>query len=189
MSTAPQDKNIAGRMQAHILGSGTCVPSLMRRPCAALIRDAGCTVLVDAGPGTMGQLLKLGVTIDEIDMICLSHFHLDHCAEVAPFLFATKYPGFDRTTPLTLTGGPGLKDWFERLSLAFNRSIDMPAQHFSLVEVSDDGQMDFQGLAISHMPMAHKPESMGYKKKENSPSRRLEACQILSLSVSDPLKS
>ena len=163
MNRPVQENLKSGRMQGYILGSGTCVPSLTRHPCAALIHTDECTVLLDAGPGTMGQLLKLGVTIDEIDMICLSHFHLDHCAEIAPFLFATKYPGFDRTRPLTLTGGPGLTDWFERLSRAFNRSIEMPAEQFSLVEVSEDGQMDFRGLNISHIPMAHKPESMGYR--------------------------
>ena len=150
------------RMKINILGSGTCVPSLERHPCAALVRTADLSVLVDAGPGTMGQLMKLGVGIDEIDVICLSHFHLDHCAEVAPFLFATKYPGFKRKRPLTLVGGPGLADWLDRLSLAFDRSIDMPEDRFSCLELSGRGETGFPGMRIAHAPMAHKPESMGY---------------------------
>lgn len=150
-------------MTINILGSGTCVPSLARRACAALIRWRGCQVLLDAGPGTICQLLKLGVSIDEIDLICLSHFHLDHCAEIAPFLFASKYPEFNRDRPLTLAGGPGLSDWFERLSLAFNRSIDMPAGSFRLAELSGRGAFPFERFTVSHAPMAHKPESMGYR--------------------------
>ncbi len=151
------------RMKINILGSGTCVPSLYRRPCSALIKAGGTSILVDAGPGIMGQLMKLGGSIDEIDVLCLSHFHLDHCAEVAPFLFATKYPGFNRKTPLTLMGGPGLVDWFDRLSAAFNRTIDLPGDWFSCVELSGTGGLDFPGVRIAHAPMAHKPESMGYR--------------------------
>ncbi len=155
-------------MKINILGSGTCVPSLERHPSSALIRTEGSHILVDAGPGTMGQLMKLNVGIDEIDVICLSHFHLDHCAEVAPFLFATKYPGFDRKMPLTLVGGPGLVDWFDRLSRAFNRTIDMPGDWFSCVELSGSGELDFPGMLMAHAPMAHKSESMGYRFTDNT---------------------
>ncbi|MBT3807681.1 MAG: hypothetical protein HOG03_24300 [Desulfobacula sp.] len=46
------------------MGSGTCVPSLKRNSCSALVRGKSSHILLDAGPGTMGQLLKLGIQLD-----------------------------------------------------------------------------------------------------------------------------
>lgn len=150
-------------MEINILGSGTCVPSLERRPCSALIRTEQVHFLLDAGSGTMDQLLKLGISIHEIDVIFLSHFHLDHCAEVAPFLFASKYPKFNRKKPLSIVGGQGLIPWFERLSRAFDNSIDMPSNFLDLIEVDESGQFDLGGIHVSYDTMAHKPESRGYR--------------------------
>jgi len=148
-------------MQVTILGSGTCVPSLKRYPSSALVRLGGLTILVDIGPGIMGQLLKLGVDMDEIDGIFLSHFHLDHCADLAPFLFSAKYPEFTREKKLFLAGGPGLKDWMAGVKKVFG-SIDLPEGYFECIELSAE-QLDLPGISLTHMPMVHKPESLGYR--------------------------
>jgi len=118
---------------------------------------------VDIGPGIMGQLLKLGIDTDEIDAIFLSHFHLDHCADLAPFLFAAKYPEFTRNKKLVLFGGPGFSQWLAGVSKAFGRTFDLPEDYFECVELSGTGQFDLHGMQVSHMSMAHKPESMGYR--------------------------
>lgn len=151
------------KMVINILGSGTCVPRLDRYPCAILIRFKTRVVLVDAGPGIMGQLLKLGVEPDDIDAIFLSHFHLDHCADLAPLLFAAKYPEFTRTKKLTLAGGPGLNAWYKGVNHTFGQTLDMPEKYFECIEVSGRGQFALHGIEVTHMPMAHKPESTGYR--------------------------
>lgn len=139
------------------------MPSLERYPCSALVRFQEFTILVDLGPGIMGQLLKLGIDMDEIDAIFLSHFHLDHCAELAPFLFAVKYPEFTRKKKLILFGGPGLRDWLAGVSRAFGHTIDLPKKYFECIELSGTGQFNLAGMQVNHSPMAHKPESLGYR--------------------------
>ena len=150
-------------MDIIILGSGTCVPSLERQPCSVLIRHRGFVILVDAGPGILGQVLKAGLGIDDIDAVFLSHFHLDHCADLAPFLFATKYPEFTRSKPLLLAGGPGLSRWFDGLRQVFGHSIDLPDGYFECRELAAEGQIVLPGIAVAYAPMAHKPESLGYR--------------------------
>ncbi len=150
-------------MKINILGSGTCVPSLERYPCSVLVRSQDLHILVDMGPGIMGQLLKLGIDPNEIDAIFLSHFHLDHCADLAPFLFAAKYPEFTRNKRLILFGGPGIREWLAGVSKAFGHTIDLPGDYFECIELSGTGQVDLPGIEVRHMPMAHKPESLGYR--------------------------
>lgn len=149
------------KIKVTILGSGTCVPSLERHPCSALVSGRSVHILLDAGPGTMGQLLKLGVHINDIDMILLSHFHLDHCAELAPFLFATKYPGFNRKKPLTLVGGVGLTALFEKLNTAYDNTLDMPEGRFQIIELEENGSLtlNLEGIRLDYAAVDHKPES------------------------------
>ena len=91
-----------------ILGSGTCVPSLKRSSCAIFSEIGSAKILFDSGPGTMHRLLKAGIEIFDIDVICYSHFHPDHMGELVPFIFATKYPDSNRRNKtLTITGGKG----------------------------------------------------------------------------------
>lgn len=153
------------RIRIHILGSGTCVPSLERHACAALVRGKSAHILLDAGPGTMGQLLKLGVHINDIDYILLSHLHLDHCAEVAPFLFATKYPGLKRNKPLVLAGGTGIRSWFENLNKTFDHTLDLPEAHFQVIELGEQGSLDLnlEGIQLDYIRVNHRPESRAYR--------------------------
>ncbi len=153
------------RVKITILGSGTCVPSLKRHSCAALIKGKSMHILLDAGPGTMEQLLKLNVHINDIDMILLSHFHLDHCAEVAPFLFATKYPGFKRKKRLTLVGGSGIENLFKNLNKTYDNSLDLPEGCFKIVELNEKGSLDLnqEGLQLYYTRVDHKPESRAYR--------------------------
>jgi ribonuclease BN (tRNA processing enzyme) len=148
-----------------ILGSGTCVPSLERSSCSVLLKGESTHLLVDAGPGTMGQLIKLGVHINDIDMILLSHFHLDHCAELAPFLFATKYPGFNRKKPLTLVGGTGLAALLEQLNRAYDHTLDLPENMLQVMELDESGSADlgFEEIRLDYTAVKHKPESRAFR--------------------------
>jgi ribonuclease BN (tRNA processing enzyme) len=153
------------RIKVTILGSGTCAPSLKRNSCSALVRGKSSHILLDAGPGTMGQLLKLGVHINDIDMILLSHFHLDHCAEIAPFLFAIKYSGFKRKKRLTLVGGFGLKALFNNLNKTFNKTIEIKEEYFQIIELDEKGSMNLnlEGIQLDYTKVYHKPESLAYR--------------------------
>lgn len=154
------------RMTVTILGSGTCVPRLDRHACAALIRAGRTNILLDIGPGIIGQLLQQGVHINDIDFILLSHFHVDHCADLAPFIFATKYSGFSRTKPLTLMGGSGIRTLYTKLDDAYGGHLDMSGYDFKIVELEEQGSsmaISNEGLQLSWAKAAHKPESRSFR--------------------------
>lgn len=62
-----------------VLGTASQVPTLRRNHNGYLIRWDGAGVLVDPGEGTQRQMLRAGVSGAEIDRICLTHLHGDHC--------------------------------------------------------------------------------------------------------------
>ena len=152
-------------MKITILGSGTCVPSLERKPCSVLVEHDSKKILIDLGPGIIGQILKTGTSIDQIDMIFLSHFHVDHCADLVPFIFATKYPGLERIKPLTLVAGKGIELFFSRLDKAYQGHLEMPEELFNTLSLKDQGSSGtlLPGLEISWIKPAHKPESRSFR--------------------------
>ncbi len=152
--------------QITILGSGTCVPSLVRNPCSFLLQTGGHNLLFDCGPGVMRRLLEIDVSIFEISHIFLSHFHPDHSGELASFLFALKYPQPQpRRQPLTIVAGRGFRSFFERLQSVYGNWIVLPPEHFKLIEL-DTHQSDghrCEGFSVSSMPVDHRPESLAFR--------------------------
>lgn len=153
------------RFSATILGSGTCVPSLRRSACSVLVTAGPAKILFDVGPGTMGRLLAANTEIFDITVICLSHFHPDHCGELPPFLFATRYPdAHRRTSPLVLAGGPGLQGFWQRLQAVWGRWLDPPAG-LTLLEMTTAGPPleTFAHFSLAVCPVAHNPESLAFR--------------------------
>ena len=64
-------------MKLTILGSGTCVPSLKRNAPSNYLKIGDKQILVDCGSGTLLQLEKANLTYNEIDIVCISHYHTD----------------------------------------------------------------------------------------------------------------
>ncbi len=68
-------------MKLTVLGSGVSITfpgTGFRYSSAHLIEVGNRKILFDAGIGVLPQIARLGVTLPEIDTICISHFHADH---------------------------------------------------------------------------------------------------------------
>ena len=69
-------------MLLKILGSGTCMISLKRSSPANYLKIGEKQILVDCGPGTLTQLEKAGVPYKDIDMVFITHYHIDHISDL-----------------------------------------------------------------------------------------------------------
>jgi len=149
-------------MNITVLGSGTCVPSVRRSSPAILIRGEGKLLLLDIGSGTLRRLAEAGVSIHDIDLIFLSHFHPDHCSDLVPFLFATKYAfAQTRTKALHLAGGPGLHDLLHGLQKVFGRWIVPEGYPFHLHEAK--GMIPFENFILKTLPLTHSESSIALR--------------------------
>lgn len=149
-----------------LLGSGTCVPSLRRSSCAALLRTAGQTLLVDVGPGTSRRLIEAGVAVQEVSALLLTHFHPDHTGELAGFLFSNKYSREPRrTVPLELVGGRGFSEFFDGLSEVYRGWLDLGPDRLRRTEMAVDGPDEHRigPIRLETRPMNHNPESVAYR--------------------------
>jgi ribonuclease BN (tRNA processing enzyme) len=145
-----------------ILGSGTGVPSLRRGSPGFLLILENSKILIDSGPGTLRRMLEVGITYLDIDLLLYTHIHPDHVADLVPFLFASKYAASPRETDLLCIGGPGFKDFFEKLKTVYGSWIKPQLYQLSIKEMRGIPLL-FREVRIHSKPMAHISESVGYR--------------------------
>jgi ribonuclease BN (tRNA processing enzyme) len=88
----------AAAVELTILGCGGGVPLPGGALCGHLLTHGDTKIWVDAGNGTLGQLLR-HARADEIDAVVISHRHWDHFLDLYPFALARW--GLDDESPAT----------------------------------------------------------------------------------------
>jgi ribonuclease BN (tRNA processing enzyme) len=152
-------------MNVKLLGTGTCVPSLRRASSSYLVQAGHINILVDVGPSIVRRLLENGFATRDIDFIVLTHFHVDHTADLSTFLFASNYDVVARSKKLSIVGGDGVGNFYRGL-LAVYPWLAPKSYEISFHEVSK-GSIKENGLVITTAPMEHNKESIGVRIEEN----------------------
>lgn len=152
-------------MRVVMLGTGTGIPDPKTpRGYAGLYVKAGREhLLLDAGPNTLKQLMRIGVTFLNLDRLFLTHFHPDHCLDLVSILFAMRIPQPVRTKPFTVYGPRGLKRLYQQLNTAFQRWIEPRTYRLTLKEIGET-TLRLPGYTIRSKRMNHaEKRALGYR--------------------------
>ena len=87
-------------MRITLLGTGGPRPDPGRQGPATLVEAGGLTLLFDAGRGVATQIIRAGVTIDDLDAVFTTHHHFDHIGGLGDLLMAAWNLGRDRPLPV-----------------------------------------------------------------------------------------
>jgi ribonuclease BN (tRNA processing enzyme) len=93
-------------VELQVLGSGGPEMQDKRASSSYLVwRDGKARVLVDAGGGAALRFGESGARMEDLDVILISHLHVDHTADLAALIKSSYFE--ERTRPLPLFGPPG----------------------------------------------------------------------------------
>ena len=158
-------------MKLIILGSGTSVPHPQRAsPSIALFIDDQF-LLMDIGPGTLRQLAIAGLTFQDIDYVCISHFHPDHTADLIHFLFATRYPPILRTRKsFTIIAPETFNQFLTLLKRPYGNWLELPDGLMKIEElnIGNKDKKEFDTFTIVSAPVNHTPHSLGFRIEDGS---------------------
>jgi ribonuclease BN (tRNA processing enzyme) len=107
-------------------------------------------------------MLETGATYRDVDLILYTHTHPDHTADLVPILFACKYGDLPREKEMTIIGGAGFRLFFDRINALYGSWINPQTYRLTIKETSSTSLL-FGGMRILSAPMAHLPESVGYR--------------------------
>ena len=150
-------------MQYITIGSGTIIPQSGRSAPCHLVKVGGRTVVIDLGPGSVWGLVRHGgVDLRDIDLLLFTHFHMDHCADLAPLLFALRSRELARTSPLLILGPRGLHEHYRNLQAIWEHSVDPAGFHLTLEEWTD-GVLSWTGCIINAAPTSHSVPNLAWR--------------------------
>lgn len=153
-------------MKLTILGSGTSVPHPQRAASAHLLQVNNKSILLDAGADAAHRMAQEGIDWAGLDVIWISHFHLDHIGGLAPLLFGTKYAPETqaRREPLVIFGPHGISKLLQAFDEA--NSYELLKQAFPLEVREVRPNQEFQIIPNLHartLSTPHTPESLALR--------------------------
>jgi len=123
------------------------------------------TFLVDCGPTVLLQAQRLGMDLDTVDAVFLTHTHGDHALGL-PFLLLNLQYMAGRSRPLSIVGPPGFEDYPDQaLRIAFpdvhKKGIRFPIEVRTLSP--EDGPVEIAGMTVQAFAMVHSVVVNGYR--------------------------
>ena len=121
----------------------------------------------DCPPTLLPQLKQLGVALDDIEVIFISHFHGDHFVGL-PFLLLEYMYMTPRTKDLYIVGPPGCEEWLEDFSSRVYPNITRETSYKRIYVDATPGKTQTVGdLTFESFPMNHVKadglKAMGYR--------------------------
>jgi len=149
---------------------GGPVPSPAQAQPANLLHYADQFILVDAGDGTLEQLVKARIPLGALRTVFISHVHFDHTSGLFAVLGNRYMVG---APPLTVYGPLGTKKLVDGLVAAMQPYIDLgpggrlpPKDYVRVVEIPDGGSVQVGAIKVTATRNTH------YSTPKESPEYR-----------------
>jgi len=141
-------------MRLQFVGCGDAFGSGGRFNTCFHVQGTKLNFLIDCGASSLVAMKSLKIDRNAIDLILLTHFHLDHFGGV-PFFVLDAQLVAKRQRPLTIAGPPGLSDWYGRLfAAAFPGERKLPFE-LRLCEVEIAARNEVEGLVVTPFHVRH----------------------------------
>ena len=153
------------RVEVCVVGSGTGIPNVRRRPPALAVCLGNHLLMFDCGAGTLRSLAEASLDFRDLDWLLFSHFHPDHTGDLAPLLFAARSPLYGRNKKLLIGGPVGLRDFYGRLRGVYGQWITLAPELLTFREFDParSTTVDLPFGRLVTLAVAHTKASLGYR--------------------------
>ncbi|MEU9383352.1 ribonuclease Z [Streptomyces sp. NPDC048279] len=152
-----------------VLGTASQVPTRHRNHNGYLLRWDGEGILFDPGEGTQRQMLRAGAAAHDLNRICVTHFHGDHCLGLAGVI---QRINLDKVPhPVTAHYPKSGRRFFDRLryATAYRETVGITE-----APVDADGDLAVTpSYTLQARKLSHPVESYGYRLVEPDGRRML----------------
>ncbi|MGW4907450.1 ribonuclease Z [Streptomyces sp. NPDC004270] len=152
-----------------VLGTASQVPTRHRNHNGYLLRWDGEGILFDPGEGTQRQMLRAGAAAHDLNRICVTHFHGDHCLGLAGVI---QRINLDKVRhPVTAHYPKSGQRFFDRLryATAYRETVGITE-----APVDADGDLAVTpSYTLQARKLSHPVESYGYRLIEPDGRRML----------------
>lgn len=145
-------------MQVTIVGWSGSFPGPLSPASCYLIEADGFRLVLDLGNGAVGALQRY-TGLGDVDAICLSHLHSDHCLDLTGYSVFQNYNPEGRQPRIPVYGPTGAQDRLTRALGTESRSM-ADAFHFTTLE---PGTIEIGPVRVTTAHMNHSVETFGFR--------------------------
>lgn len=143
-------------LEVTLLGTGVGIPHSGRAQAGLVVR-AEEPLLFDCGAGALLRLAEAGLSPLEIDVVLLTHLHLDHVSDLLALAKARWLMGANE---ISVFGPDGTEAWFEALRSLYPYLEELD---FSITIVRPGDEFSLSGLMIRAGEAVHSLPALGYR--------------------------
>ncbi|MDB5656899.1 MAG: fold metallo-hydrolase [Tardiphaga sp.] len=142
-------------MQLQFVGCGDALGSGGRANTCFHVTGADANFLIDCGASTLPALKRLGIGLDGIDLILITHFHGDHFAGLPFLLIDAQFTR--RSRPLTIAGPQGIQARLTQAMEALfeNSSRTTPPFELTVTELQPEETRMFGTVTVTPFAVVH----------------------------------
>ncbi len=145
-------------MQVTVVGCAGSFPGPDSPASCYLIEADGFRLVLDLGNGALGALQRY-TSLSDVDAICLSHLHADHCMDMIGYSVFQNYHPQGPQPRIPVYGPPGTAD---RLALALGSHSKGMAEAFEFTTLAP-GTVKIGPLTITTATMRHPVQTFGFR--------------------------
>ena len=139
-------------MQLRFVGCGDALGSGGRSNTCFHVTGAHVNFLIDCGASSLPALKRLGIALDEIELILITHFHGDHFAGLPFLLLDAQFSR--RTRPLVIAGPEGIEMRLAAVMEALFEHSSKTRQRFELSVVPLQPELAHRFGAVEVTPFS-----------------------------------
>ena len=153
-------------MRLQFVGCGDAFGSGGRSNTCFHLTGAHTDLLIDCGASSLPALKRLGIALNDIDLILITHFHGDHFAGLPFLLLDAQFSR--RNRPLVIAGPQGIAARLTQVMEALFENSSKTQQKFelSVVALAPGESMTFGAVTVTPFAVVHGPSGgpfLGYR--------------------------
>jgi ribonuclease BN (tRNA processing enzyme) len=147
-------------MRLTVVGCSGSLPGPNSAASCYLLEADGFRLVVELGNGALGPLQRHAGLFD-VDAVCLSHLHADHCVDLYSYSIARMYGPQGPRPPIPVYGPAGTR---ERIGLIHGSEGDAYGlmSRFTF-ETLVQGSFSIGPFEVTTVPMNHPVETYGFR--------------------------
>jgi ribonuclease BN (tRNA processing enzyme) len=153
-------------MRLTVVGCSGSFPGPDSAASCYLLEADGFRLVIDMGNGSLGSLQR-HVGLFEVDAVCLSHLHADHCVDLYSYSIARTYAPGGSQPSIPVYGPAGT---FERIGLIHGPGDDASLMKRFTFETLAPGAMRIGPFDVTLAHMNHPVETFGFRFSEGARS-------------------
>jgi ribonuclease BN (tRNA processing enzyme) len=146
-------------MRLTVVGCAGSFPGPDSAASCYLLEADGFRLVIDLGNGALGALQRHAGLFD-IDAVCLSHLHADHCVDLYSYSIARTYAPAGPQPPLPVYGPAGTR---ERIGLIHGAGGDGGLMDRFTFETLAPGSLSIGPFDVTLVHMNHPVETFGFR--------------------------